>query len=99
MLYDHLIYEPNTFLSLSLSLSLLPTPKPDKKRFGTELIVSIIIIALLFIAAVTLCVLWLVSVRQARRAAGVRPPAGTEMEPLGGGPARVPNGGAHTAEP
>ena len=84
---------------LCVSLSLQSPQRPADQQIGPGLIVSIIFNVLLFIAAVTLCVLWLVSVRQARRAAGVRPPAGTEMEPLGGGPDHVPNGGAHTAEP
>ncbi|XP_030285777.1 uncharacterized protein LOC115589176 [Sparus aurata] len=75
-----------------------PTPGPDKKHFGTGCIVSIIFNVLL-LAVVLLCVLCLVSVSKAHRAAGVRPPADTEMEPLGGDPDHVPNGGAHRAEP
>ncbi|XP_030286067.1 uncharacterized protein LOC115589365 [Sparus aurata] len=77
-----------------------PTPGPDEEQIGTGLIVSIIFNVLqLLLAVVLLCVLCLVRVCKAHRAAGVRPPADTEMEPLDGDPDHVPNGGAHRAEP
>ncbi|XP_030285676.1 leucine-rich repeat and immunoglobulin-like domain-containing nogo receptor-interacting protein 1-B [Sparus aurata] len=95
--------------------TLQPTPGPDEEQTGPGLIVSIILNVLLLAVVLfcVVCLFRVrttrshsqrvgnenVLVRKARRAAGVRPPADTEMEPLGGDPDHVPNGGAHRAEP